>query len=87
MQSLNAHFSIYADIQGFPLVIKDEGPWDKFKTVTNDAENVVETLIKAGLLTEGRPLYYFDTEGQLDEILIEDKHFIGFRTLESNLAF
>ena len=87
MQSLRSHFSVHANIEGFPLIIKDEGPWDKFMTVTNDVDNVVEYLFDQGLLTEGRPLYYFDSEGSMDEILIEDRRVMGFRILDTTRAF
>jgi len=30
------------------LIIRDLGPWDKFMTVTNNAENVVKELFEAG---------------------------------------
>lgn len=61
-----------------PLVIKDVGPWDKYMTVTNAAEETVAELIGDGHLPEGRRLFYYDSEGQLDELLIKDGKFAGF---------
>ena len=61
-----------------PLVIKDVGPWDQHPTVTNDAENVVRNLVAEGHLPEGRRLFYFDSDGRLDEILVKDGQFVGF---------
>lgn len=65
-----------------PLVIKDVGPWDKFPTVTNDAEFVVETLIKEERLKIGQRLFYVDSEGHKDEILVKDGKFSGFSTIK-----
>ncbi len=44
-------------------------------SVTNDAENVVECL--AGEL-RGRRLFYYDSNGQLDELVVADGKFVGF---------
>ena len=57
------------------VIIQDLGPWDKYRSVTNDAENVVEALIS---LLKGRRLLYYDSVGELDEILIRDGKFAGF---------
>ena len=38
-------------------------------SVTNDAENVVANLRKHGILEDGRRLFYYDSEGDLDEIV------------------
>ena len=61
-----------------PLVIEDCGPWDRHPTVTNDAEWVVADLVAAGLLPPGRRLFYYDSEGAMDEILVRDGRFAGF---------
>lgn len=58
--------------------IRDVGPWDRHLTVTNDAEKVVETLILQGLLPAGRRLFYYDSDGVLEEILVKNGRFIGF---------
>lgn len=76
-----SNYIIKADVDGFPLVIQDVGPWDQYVSVTNNVENVVKELFDRGLLSRDRPLYYVDSEGSMDEILIEDKQFIGFRIL------
>jgi hypothetical protein len=61
-----------------PLVIKDIGPWDKYLTVTNDAEAVVESLYATNDLHSGRRLFYYDSAGEKDEILHRDGRFVGF---------
>lgn len=60
------------------LVIRDLGPWDIHPTVTNDAENVVAELAEEGMLWDGRRLFYYDSEGRLDELLVRDGRFAGF---------
>ena len=64
--------------RGAALVIKDVGPWDQHPSVTNDAENVVQALAAQGYLPEGRRLFYYDSDGRLDELLVKDGKFVGF---------
>jgi hypothetical protein len=63
------------------IVIRDLGPWDRYQTVTNAVESVVDTLRKDGLLPAGRRLFYFDSEGSLDEIVVHMGHFVKFLPL------
>jgi len=60
------------------VVIFDRGPWDVHFTITNDAENVVRQL--APRLC-GRRLFYFDSEMELDELVVKDGEFAGFRAV------
>lgn len=57
------------------IIIRDLGPWDRHPTVTNDAPAVVAQLARR---LQGRRLFYFDSEGDLDEILVRDGKFCGF---------
>jgi hypothetical protein len=57
------------------VCIEDIGPWDKHPSVTNDAEGVVERL---SCVLEGRRLFYLDSEGNRDELLVKDGKFAGF---------
>ena len=61
--------------------IRDEGPWDLHKTITNDAEWVVRQLYEAGYLRGQQKLYYWDSEGRMDEIEHYNGQFIGFKFL------
>ncbi len=62
---------------GDSVTIRDEGPWDKHRTVTNDAEHVVAQMVgEYGLGT--RRLFYYDSDNQLDEILVSNGVFAGF---------
>lgn len=74
----HARFEIIQDHPPSPLVIRDVGPWDRHPTVTNDAEWVVEALVAQGRLPNGRRLWYYDSEGRLDEIIVQDGRFAGF---------
>ena len=60
------------------LYIRDVGPWDKFPTVTNGAEEVVDALVKSHILEDGYRLLYYDSDGNLDELLVKDGLFAGF---------
>jgi len=57
------------------VLIRDLGPWDRHSTVTNDAEQVVAELVP---MLQGRRLYYFDSNGELDELVIRDGRFSGY---------
>jgi len=62
------------------LIIRDMGPWDQFKTVTNAAEIVVEELFANGDLARGQRLLYYDSESDLAEIVLDERgRFAGFR--------
>lgn len=58
------------------IVLRDVGPWDKHLTITNDAESVVEDVAP---MLRGRRLFYYDSEGDLTELLVKDGKFAGFR--------
>lgn len=59
------------------VVIRDLGPWDTCPTVTNDAEGVVRRLVSEGVLGSRR-LFYIDSDGREDEIIVQDGKFMGF---------
>lgn len=57
------------------MIISDVGSTSM--SITNDAEAVVHELHKQGL--GKRKLFYYDSEGKLDELLHDGKgNFIGF---------
>jgi hypothetical protein len=62
------------------VVITDVGHMSNHPTVTNDAEHVVERLVAAGHVIPGRRLFYYDSDGALDELLVSwpDGRFAGF---------
>lgn len=62
------------------ILIRDVGPWDQFPTITNAAEDVVSSLLP--VLT-GRRLYYFDSEGDLGELVVKFGKFAGFAPCKS----
>jgi hypothetical protein len=72
-----ANFEIVSAEDG-NLTIRDLGPWSKHPTVTNDAEAVVKRLVRHGILKAGMRLFYYDSEGRLDEILHDGEKFTGF---------
>jgi len=57
------------------ITLRDIGPHDVYKTITNAAEWVVEQMVPR---LKGRKLYYIDSEGQTDQLLIHDGKFAGF---------
>ena len=69
-----ANYEILQDTPEFVL-IKDIGPWDNFKTVTNAAEEVVKEMLP---LLGQRRLEYIDSEGERAVLLIKRGRFAGF---------
>lgn len=61
------------------VVIRDLGPWHKYLTITNGAEGVVDELYKQGKLVYGQKLFYYDSEGRMDEITHQNGSFTGFK--------
>jgi len=59
-------------------VIRDLGPWNEHLTVTNDVEWVVKQLFATHALLAGQRLFYYDSDGRLDEILVKDGKFVAF---------
>ncbi len=57
------------------LLIKDVGPWDRYPTITNDAEAVVEELLP---VLRGRRLEYVDSDGSRDRLVVEGGRFSRF---------
>jgi hypothetical protein len=79
-----ASYKIVKSTAAFVLV-RDVGPHDVFATVTNAAEDVVQELWVGGLLGDLR-LFYFDTDGNLDEIVHDGPMFIAFRPVKTSEA-
>jgi hypothetical protein len=57
------------------LVLEDTGPWNLHLTMTNGAVLVAESV---GPELGNRRLFYFDSHGDLDEMLIHNGAFVGF---------
>lgn len=58
------------------LVLRDLGPWDEHLTITNDVEGVVARVAE---ILGSRRLFYIDSSGELDEIVVEAGAFASFR--------
>ena len=57
------------------VLIRDVGPWDQYRTVTNAAEEVVAELLP---MLKGRRLEYIDSEGKRAVLKIKNGKFVGF---------
>lgn len=63
------------------IVLQDLGPWDHFKTITNDAENVIKYLHKSGQATSTKQIIYYDSEGEATQLVHDGKgNFVDFAT-------
>lgn len=62
------------------IVLQDLGPWDHFKTITNDAENVIKYLHKSGrLVPPTKQVVYADSDGEPTRLLHDGAgNFTGF---------
>ena len=61
------------------VLLKDIGPWDQFKTITNNAKEVVEEIRELGHLETDPNLLYWDSEGNLTELVYNDSGFLDFK--------
>lgn len=57
------------------MLIRDIGPWDVHPSITNSAKDVVAQLQPR---LNGRRLFYYDSLGDRDELVIRDDRFVGF---------
>lgn len=78
------NYSIVKDVPGEPLVIRDDGPWELYPTITNNAEDVITDLWNNGFLKDGRRVFYYDSEGDLDELRHEGPRFTGFVFIDNS---
>jgi hypothetical protein len=58
------------------MLLRDLGPWNRFMTITNDAEGVVKRVLP---MLGTRRLFYYDSEGELTELIVKDGRFAGFK--------
>ena len=59
------------------VVIRDLGPLAQFLSVTNAAEETVRELSGRPRL-DGRRLFYYDSNGKLNELKVKNGEFAGF---------
>ncbi len=66
------------------VVIRDLGPWEDHSSVTNNPEAVVYDLAhEFGADLGGRRLAYYDSDGNLDELVLENGWFRRFSHLDA----
>jgi len=66
------------------IVIRDAGDHAICSTVTNDAERVVAKLYGMGRLLPGQKLLYYDSEGELTQLLwFREGYFGGYASPEA----
>ena len=69
MMAQHAQYEYVNSNQSDRVVIRDIGNHTKQLTITNDAEWIVEKLFP---ILMGRRLFYFDSEGDLSELLVNE---------------
>jgi hypothetical protein len=70
----NANYVTHNETDDY-IVLEDIGPWDRYPTITNAPEATCEAMLAR---LSGRKLYYIDTDGNIDQLLIHDNRFAGF---------
>ena len=73
----NAEYEIVEYVHGEYIFIRDVGK--ECRSVTNDAEWVVEQLIKDYGIPAGVRIFYDDSDGRTDELLHDGSKFTGFK--------
>lgn len=71
-----AHWNLLS-ISPERIVLEDVGPWDRYMTITNAAESVVEEVNQRYGIGKRR-LFYYDSSDELTELLVKDGKFAGF---------
>ncbi len=66
-----AHYEIVRTTREM-ILLRDLGPWDRYMTITNAAESVIEE-VKYYCSTINRRIFYFDSEGELTEIKLDER--------------
>jgi len=67
-QSLMCNFMV-EKITPEVVLLRDLGPWDKYRTITNDADNVVNFLHRKQMLsTSDTQIIYIDSGGEYNEL-------------------
>lgn len=67
------------------IELKDIGPWNKYQTITNDAEAVVAHLHQKEMLTPEKQIVYMDSNGEWTEIFHDGMgNFEGFGFSQPN---
>ncbi|MGH7198870.1 MAG: hypothetical protein ACREH5_09065 [Candidatus Omnitrophota bacterium] len=71
---------VVREVHADRVIIQDIGPWDQHPSVTNDAEWVAHCMVQGtrGTVLGERRLFYYDSEGDLDELLVRAGRFDGF---------
>lgn len=68
----------------FCVVLKDEGPWDQYPTITNDVEAVLERVLeRRTIVRRTARIFYIDSEDEYAEIIHEEGKFIRFAPFPS----
>lgn len=73
---MKANYQIVGTGADGSITIRDIGPWDQFATVTNAAEETVREILDRFPTT--KRIFYYDSYGDKDELLIKDGKFAGF---------
>ena len=62
------------------VVLRDLGPWDRYQTITNDAEAVISHLHKSEVIGDNTKVVYQDSEGEWTELCHDNSgNFNGFK--------
>lgn len=86
MRTDSAYWEVVDVKRGKYLVLRDLGPWNHRKTITNDAESVVRLLVESRTLSPGQSLYYYDSAGELTELVVASGRLAGFGTPSPEIA-
>ena len=69
------------------IILRDVGPWNQHKTITNDAESVIAELHRDRNLT-GRRVFYYDSNDDPAELTHNNKgRFTGFAFWRGEVNF
>lgn len=60
------------------LILEDIGPWNLFKSITNDINRLTKHLYETGILTSEKVFEYIDSEGWRTTVIHKNGEFVDF---------
>jgi len=71
-----SNYNVIADTETY-ILLQDVGPWDKYKTITNDIDDVLSDL---KTILNNRELRYIDSDGDVSIVEYSETYkFVKFK--------
>lgn len=65
------------------VVLGDEGPHDKYPTITNSIEDIIKQLVDTNVVNGRRRVFYWDSDQKFTEVILKGTEFAGFQEADA----